>query len=81
VANLGRRPRVRRDPKPKALKARFIIGLARFKTNIVDCCAGTVLISTSVMCGIEASQPDELRFQRLATGIEFPGAMPQAQMR
>ena len=49
------------------------ITLAHFRKNIGSCCAGTALISTNGMCGIEV----ELRFQRLFID-QVPGAMPQA---
>ena|SRR6266480_2126171 len=61
---------------PQALKAQFTIGLARFKKNIVGCCTGTALISTSVVWGLSTSQRDESRFQRFSTGIELLGRRP-----
>src|SRR5947208_13904977 len=63
---------------PQALKAQFTIGLARFKKNIVGCCAGTALISTSVVWGLSTSQRDESRFSALFHGNRTPGATPSS---
>jgi len=55
-----------------------IIALGAFRRNTANYCAGTALISTSGMFGIERQPLTELRFQRLHTSeIRFLGRCPR----
>ena len=48
-----------------------------FQRDSATCCAGMVLISTSVMSGTETNRATESRCQRLFIAIEFLGRCPR----